>query len=203
MTRMKSFLALSLAASLVTSAGAQDSKLKVATVDMQQLFAKYHRTEELQKEVNADKSEIQKTDNDRLVRIREIQSSLEKLKKQIEDPSVNDTKKQALVKDFQMQEQEGIALDRERREFVERRTRALQESVGQRSQAIIADLRKLVDAEAQKQNFDIVLDKSQNTAQSPIVLFSKDSFEITAVILKDLNKDAPAKEEAPEKKEDK
>jgi len=200
---MKSFLAFSLAASLVTSAGAQDSKLKVATVDMQQLFAKYHRTEELQKEVNADRSEIQKTDNDRLVRIREIQSSLEKLKKQIEDPSVNDTKKQALVKDFQMQEQEGIALDRERREFVERRTRALQESVGQRSQAIIADLRKLVDAEAQKQNFDIVLDKSQNSGQSPIVLFSKDSFEITAVILKDLNKDAPAKEEAPEKKEDK
>jgi outer membrane protein len=200
---MKSFLAVSLAASLFTSAGAQESKLKVATVDMQQLFAKYHRTEELQKEVNADKSEIQKTDNDRLVRIREIQSSLEKLKKQIEDPSVNDTKKQALVKDFQMQEQEGIALDRERREFVERRSRALQESVGQRSQAIIADLRKLIDAEAQKQNFDIVLDKSQNSAQSPIVLFSKDSFEITAVILKDLNKDAPAKEEAPEKKEDK
>lgn len=200
---MKSFLAVSLAVSLITSADAQDSKLKVATVDMQQLFTKYYRTEELQKEVNADKSEIQKTDNDRLVRIREIQSSLEKLKKQIEDPSVNDTKKQALVKDFQMQEQEGIALDRERREFVERRTRALQESIGQRSQAIIADLRKLVDAEAQKQNFDIVLDKSQNSGQSPIVLFSKDSLEITALILKDLNKDAPAKEEAPEKKEDK
>jgi outer membrane protein len=200
---MKSFLAVSLAASLLTSAGAQESKLKIATVDIQQLFAKYHRTEELQKEVNADKSEIQKTDNDRLVRIREIQSSLEKLKKQIEDPSVNDTKKQALVKDFQMQEQEGIALDRERREFVERRSRALQESVGQRSQAIIADLRKLVDAEAQKQNFDIVLDKSVGAGQTPIVLFSKDSFDITGVLLKDLNKDAPAKEETPEKKEDK
>jgi Skp family chaperone for outer membrane proteins len=203
MTISKHFLAISLAASLFTSASAQESKLKVATVDLQQLFTKYYRTEELQKELNADKSEIEKTNNDRLVRIREIQGSLEKLKKQIEDPSVNDTKKQALVKDFQMQEQEGIALDRERREFVERRQRALQESVGQRTQTIIADLRKLVDAESQKQNFDIVLDKSQNTTQTPVVLFSKDSFDITAIILKDLNKEAPAKEAAPEKKEEK
>ena len=32
--------------------------------------------------------------------------------KQIKDPSINDSKKQALFKDWQMHQQEGIALDR-------------------------------------------------------------------------------------------
>ena len=113
--------------------------------------------------------------------------------KQIEDPSVNDSKKQALARDWQMQQQEGIALDRERREFLQRRTQSLNETMVQRMKGILEEIRKLVEEQAKTDDYDYVFDKSGlSTSQVPFLLYTKDATDITAGLLKDLNKDAPA-----------
>ncbi len=193
MTLIRRFLGVALAASLVSMAGAQDAKLKIATVDMQELFKQYHRTNEAQKQINVERARIQKDNNERLARIRELETNLGNLKKQIEDPSINDSKKQALFKDWQMQQQEGIALDRERREFLQRRNQALNEKMVQRMKGILEEIRKLVEEKAKSDNYDYVFDKSGlSTSQVPILLYTKDATDITAGLLKDLNKDAPA-----------
>ena len=90
-------------------ASAQD-KLKIATVDMAQLFKDYHRTNDAQKQINVERARIQKENNERLSRIRELEAELQNLRKQLEDPSISDKKKQELFKDFQMKTQEGVAL---------------------------------------------------------------------------------------------
>ena len=176
--------------------------LKIATVDMQQLFKEYHRTNEAQKQINIERARIQKDNNDRLTRIRELENNLGTLRKQIEDPAISDSKKQALFKDWQMQQQEGIALDRERREFRSRRNQALNEKMVQRMKGILEEIRKLVEEKAKVDNYDYVFDKSGlSTSQVPFFLYTKDATDITAVLLKELNKDAPAEsapsEEAP------
>lgn len=194
------FLCVALAASLVSTTSAQESPLKIATVDMELLFKQYFRTNEAQEQINIERAGIQKDNNERLTRIRELETSLASLKKQIEDPSINDSKKQALHKDFQMQQQEGIALDRERREFVQRRSQALQEKMGERMKGIVEEIRKLVEEQAKTDNYDYVFDKSgMSSSQVPFLLYTKDSTDITATILKDLNKDAPAKSTPAEK----
>ena len=144
MTLLRRFLSVALAASLISVAAAQEAKLKIATVDMQELFKQYYRTNEAQKQINVERARIQKDNNERLARIRELETNLGNLKKQIEDPSINDSKKQALFKDWQMQQQEGIALDRERREFLQRRNQALNEKMVQRMKGILEEIRKLV-----------------------------------------------------------
>ena len=203
MTLIRRFLGVALAASLITVATAQDDKLKIATVDMQELFKQYYRTNEAQKQINVERARIQKDNNERLARIRELETNLGNLKKQIEDPAINDSKKQALFKDWQMQQQEGIALDRERREFLQRRNQALNEKMVQRMKGILEEIRKLVEEQAKTDNYDYVFDKSGlSTSQVPFLLYTKDATDITAGLLKDLNKDAPeesapAEEEAP------
>ncbi len=192
MSKIRHFLSVAIAASLVSVATAQDGKLNIATVNMQELFKQYYRTNEAQKEINAEKAKIQKENNERMSRIRELEESLSKLKKQFEDPAINDSKKQAIEKDLRAQNQEGIALDRERREFIQRRQQALNERMVQRMRGILEEIRKLVEEKAKADNFDYVIDKSAtSTSQVPFLLYSKDSSDITPSILKDLNKDAP------------
>ncbi len=197
MTLLRRFLSVALAASLISVAAAQEAKLKIATVDMQELFKQYYRTTEAQKQINVERARIQKYNNERLARIRELETNLGNLKKQIEDPSINDSKKQALFKDWQMQQQEGIALDRERREFLQRRNQALNEKMVQRMKGILEEIRKLVEEQAKTDNYDYVFDKSGlSTSQVPFILYTKDATDITAKLLKVLNKDGPA-ESAP------
>jgi len=193
MTLIRRFLSVALAASLATVAFAQEGKLNIATVDMQELFKQYYRTNEAQKQINVERARINKDNNERLARIRELEKTLGDLRKQLEDPALNDSKKQTLFKDWQTQQQEGIALDRERREFLQRRNQALNEKMVQRMKGILEEIRKIVEEQAKKDNFDYVFDKSGlSTSQVPFLLYTKDATDITAGLLKDLNKDAPA-----------
>lgn len=201
MTLFRRFIAVALASSLISVASAQN--LKVATVDMQELFKQYYQTNEAQDQINLERAKINQDNEDRLKRIREIETNLESFKKQIEDPSVNESKKQSLIKDFQNQQQEGIQLDKERREFIQRRTTALNENMVQRMKVILEDIRKLVEERSKADNYDLVIDKSgMSTSQVPVLLYSKDSMDITASLLKVLNKDAPAEKKPEDKKAD-
>jgi outer membrane protein len=193
MTLIRRFFAIALAASLATVAFAQEGKLNIATVDMQELFKQYYRTNEAQKQINVERARIQKDNNERLARIRELETTIASLRKQLEDPALNDSKKQSLYKDFQTQGQEANALDRERREFLQRRNQALNEKMVQRMKGILEEIRKLVEEKAKLDNYDYVFDKSGlSTSQVPFLLYTKDATDITAGLLKTLNKDAPA-----------
>jgi Skp family chaperone for outer membrane proteins len=199
MTFIRRFFATALAAALITSASAEDRKFSIATVDMQELFKQYYRTNEAQKQINVERARIQKDNNERLTRIRGLEENLSNLRKQLEDPAINDSKKQTLFKEWQMQQQEGIALDRERREFLQRRNQALNEKMVQRMKGILEEIRKLVEEQAKHDNYDYVFDKSGlSTSQVPFLLYTKDATDITAGLLKDLNKDAPAGSLPPE-----
>jgi Skp family chaperone for outer membrane proteins len=60
---------------------------------------------------------------------------------------------------------------------------------------ILEEIRKLVEEQAKTDDYDYVFDKSGlSTSQVPFLLYTKDATDITADLLKDLNKDAPAEE---------
>ena len=177
---------------LAVPALAQD-KLKIATVDMQTLFKQYHRTNEAQKDINVERAKIQQNNNERLETIRNLEDELQGLRKQLDDPSISDKKKQDLFKTFQMKTQEGVALDRERREFLQRRNTALNEKMVQKMRGILEEIQKLVEGRAKADDYDYVFDKSGlSTSQVPFLLYTKDATDITAGLLDQLNKDAPA-----------
>ncbi|MCW1924071.1 OmpH family outer membrane protein [Luteolibacter arcticus] len=202
MTIIRRISALIAAVALCGTAVAQEGKLKIATVDMQQLFKEYHRTNEAQKEINVERARIQKDNNDRLATIRELDTQLQNMRKQLEDPTIAQSKKESVFTEWNVKQQEGIALDRERREFLQRRNQSLNEKMVQRMKGILEEIRKLVEEKAKAEDYDYVFDKSGlSTSQVPFFLYTKDATDITAVLLKELNKDAPAEstpsEEAP------
>ncbi|MBX3740698.1 MAG: OmpH family outer membrane protein [Akkermansiaceae bacterium] len=157
---------------------------KIATVDMQVLFKRHPLTHEAEKELAGERARVQKDNNERGARVREVETELNALRKQLEDPTVNEAKKQSLFKQWQMRQQEGLAMERERVEFQRRRTQAINERMVQRMKEILGEIRKLVVEQAKKDGYDHVLDSSGlSTSQVPMLLYSKDAADITASLL--------------------
>ena len=92
-----------------------------------------------------------------------------------------------------------MALDRERREFLQRRNNALNEKMVQKMRGILEEIRKLVEDRAKSDDYDYVFDKSGlSTSQVPFLLYTKDAADLTPLLLKNLNKDAPKVSKVPE-----
>ena len=173
-----------------TSASAQ--RLKIATVDMQILFKEYHRTNDEQQKFSEEFARIQKENNERLTGIRELEEQLQGLKKQIDDPTIADGVKRYKSRDFQLKLDEAKAMERERREFLGRRTRALELKKQASMQGILEEIRKLIVDHAKAEDFDYVLDKSGLSAnQVPFLLYTKDATDVTVALLSKLNVNAP------------
>lgn len=185
---------------------AQDEKLKIATVDMQELFKEYYKTNDAQKQLNIERARIQKENNERLTRIRELDDELKTMRKQVEDPTLSDSKRQEIFEELKMKQQDGISLNRERQEYLQRRNQALREKMGQQMKGILEEIRKLVEEQANKDAYNYVFDKSALSAsQVPFLLYAQDSADITPSLLEILNKDAPkesVQEDAEEAKDE-
>lgn len=180
------------ALAVVTAGSASAQRLKIATVDMQKLFKEYHRTTEEQQKFSEEFARIQKENNERLAGIRKLEEELQVLKKKIEDPTLGDNVKREKSREFQLKLDEAKAMDRERREFLGRRTRALELKKQASMQGILEEIRKRIVDHSKKEDFDFVLDKSGLSAnQVPFLLYTKDATDITAALLTELNKDAP------------
>lgn len=194
---MKNYIKLSVmvcAFAVLGMASASAQKLKIATVDMQNLFKEYHRTTEEQQKFSEEFARIQKENNERLTGIRAIEEQLQGLKKKIEDPSLADSVKRDKSREFQLKLDEAKAMDRERREFLNRRTRALELKKQASMKGILEEIRKRIVDHSKKEDFDFVLDKSGLSAnQVPFLLYTKDATDITAALLVVLNDGAPAK----------
>jgi len=191
MTIIRNLFLAAVVAATTTVASAQGN-IKIATVDMQELFKQYFRTNEAQEQINVERARIQQDNNERLVRIREMENTINNLRAQIDDPSTSDSRRQTLIQNLQAQQQDIVALDRERREFLQRRERALNEKMGQRMRGILEEIRALVVEQARKDDYDFVFDKSGHSmSQVPVLLYTKDAADITAAVLENLNKDAP------------
>lgn len=198
---MKNYLKLSVlfcAVAALTMGSASAQRLEVATVDMQKLFKEYHRTTEEQQKFSEEFARIQKENNERLAGIRALEEQLQELKKKIEDPTLGDSVKREKSREFQLKLDEAKAMDRERREFLGRRTRALELKKQASMQGILEEIRKRIVDHAKAEDFDFVLDKSGLSAnQVPFLLYTKDAADITGALLTELNKDAPKAAEAP------
>lgn len=166
--------------------------LKVATVDVQKLFADYYKTHEAQAEVDKAAKTVQETNNTRAETIKKMEADFNEMVKKLQDPMLNEKDKKDLEQKAQIKRQEVIALEQERRGFVERQLKSLQEQMKLRSANIMGEITKITEGIATKANYDLVLDKSAQALRSNnVFVYTKPNMDITATVMKELNKDAP------------
>lgn len=178
----------SAAAAPMVPAAAVQPVPKFATVDVQRLFKEYHLTRKAQKEINIERAKIQEENNDRLARIRGIEADLENLERQLGDRTLPESRRHVVSNDIAVKRQEGIALDRERREFLQRRNQALREKSERQMKGILDEIRGRVAENAQAGDFDYVFDKSaESSSQVPFFLATPEGNDLTDSLLEELN----------------
>ena len=178
--------------SVVAVATSDAEKPNIGMVDMQKLFAQYYRTEAAQKQFNQDYAGIQKKVNQQLEKINMMISELKSLNEKLKSESLDENLKQKYSQEFQL-------IDQQRKMFIEEMKRAEYEGkkeVARRKaasmQGIMSEIRAKVVSFAEKQGYDFVFDKSgKNTNQISFFIYLKDATDITAMMLKELNKLAP------------
>ena len=165
---------------------------RFATVDMQTLVKQYHRTSAAQEDLNVQQARIQQKSAERADTLAKLEDDIRKLRKQLDDPALSDKGRQEMFKQFQLKSQEGVSLDREHREFLQRSQTALNEKLILKMREIREEVRKTVADHAKLQNISYLFDRSgRSTSQLPILIYTKDVSDLTQNILKNLNKDAP------------
>lgn len=188
---LKSFLVVAATAVSLTSVSAED--LKIASVSMEKLFNEFHMTKKVQIQVKVDQERIQKDNASRLEHIRGLQSEIEKLSKQRGDATISDKKRLEIERQIKLKVSEGNAADNERRQWLQRQSKALGEQTGEEQRVILEKIQDKISVYAREHDFDMIVDQSSRSAtRTPVFAFMKDKYDVTAILLKDLNKDAPA-----------
>lgn len=183
--------ALCVSAAMALSATA-NAELKVATVNVQKLFADYYKTHEAQAEVDKAAQAVQETNNTRTETIKKMEAEFNDMVKKLQDPVLNEKDKKELEQKAKIKRQEVIALEQERRGFVERQLKSLQEQMKMRSAKIMEEITKVTEDIATKGSYDLILDKSAQALRSnQVLVYSKPSMDITPSVMKELNKNAP------------
>jgi outer membrane protein len=171
--------------------------MKVGIVDMNRVFAEYYKTKDAEQDVNDQKELAKKELEGRNIRYKELIEKYQLLAKQIKDPAITAELRAQKQEEAKAIASEARSLEREKKEFADRRQRMLLTEVDRARKAIIEEIQDLVKATAKQRNYDIVFDKSGvGNRGIPFLLHSKDAVDFSEAIIEELNKDAPASKPA-------
>lgn len=167
--------------------------LKIAMIDMKQALTQFHETVAADAEERVERADIQEDNFERIAAIKAMEEEMRNLRGQFQDTTMSPEKKKAIAQAFGEREQTLVALKREREEFIQRKSRGLNQKMVTKLQRIREIVGKQVQDHAAAINVDYVFDSSGlTTAQVPFVLYVRNKVDITEDVLKLLNKDAPA-----------
>ncbi len=134
------FIQSALCAAALTVCANANADLSVATVDIQKIMDGYYKTHDVVSEANKAYKEVQKIFNTRTETIKAMEKEFTDMATKLKDPMLNEKDKKALEQKAQVKRQELIALDQERKSFVDRQLKSLQERMKKETSVILTEI---------------------------------------------------------------
>ena len=187
-------LAFAIAATFqLTPGNAQEkSAIKIGLVDMERIFAEFYKTKLAEDEVEKVKDVIKGEVEERRAAHGDLLTKYEDLVKKIKDPTLSES-----VRKGHQQTAEGLsaelrALDKEMKEYADRRRKQLIEQVETSKADILNEISKEINKISEADGFDAVFDRSGLSERGfPFVVFVKDATDLSKKVITSLNAGAP------------
>lgn len=177
------------------AAPAATAQSKIGIIDMNRVFAEFYKTKDSEKDINDQKALAKKELDERNARYRELIDKYQGLARQINDPAITEELRAQKQQDAKEIASEARSLEREKKEFADKRQRQLMNELERARKAIIEEIQDLVKDTAKQANYDLVFDKSGlGTRGIPFLLHSKDAVDFSEDIIGKLNANAPKPE---------
>ena len=194
----RSLLTSILAVSILASMPA--AEIKIGTVNMAEAFVGFYKTKQANEALQENNNKFNEDMTERTNAYKKLVEEVDRLDKERRDPVLSmdgRAKKQA---EFENKAQEVRATERELGEFQQRRKQQLNNEMMGKSRELYDEISKAVQTKAKAANLDMVIDKSaRSVSGTPTLLYIKEGAtpDITAEVIVELNKDAPAGTPAP------
>ncbi len=168
-----------------------EAPLKVVTVDMTYLYENYHRTQEAQARFQSSIERAQ----------RETQKLMEEGNEMVEEYQevIEQTNNPALSEEAQLEAQQKAQemveaireKERELQQFQNNTRRSLEQRQRNHRELMLDEIKEVVMAEAAEREATLVFDTSGATLIGvPALIYADSSFDITDLVLEEINRDA-------------
>jgi outer membrane protein len=169
--------------------------IKIAVIDLSKAFDSYYKTKDAQARLKEKQDGYQKEIQDLITDYQRMGEEEQALDKQSTDPTLSPAARADKSKALDAKKQDLVNLGNKIQEMKVERTREIQEELFRRHKEIVDEISTVVTGYSGPQGYDLVIDKSSQSAASgvSIILYNSSKLiDITADIIKLLNKTAPA-----------
>jgi len=187
----KSLTAVLALSVLALSAAAQNTRILV--VDMAELYDNHYKTEEQNARLRGDEQRAQEELERLNAEGNDLVEQYRELVDQSRNPALSTDAKNRVEEQAQAKLEEIQRKQNEVQNFRMNTQRSLQQRVQNFRDILLEEISKVAVDMAQKRGAHLLLDKSgPSLIGIPAVLHSDESFDITAAVLAEINKDRPA-----------
>lgn len=180
-----------LVAALLISAVPAMANVKMAVLDMQEVFKGYYKTEEADARIREQMSGFRKDRDERMEDYRKLVEQLNALRESAQDSSLSEAARRDREEAFAAKVNEARQREQQIREFEQTTQRLIQDQTQRMRQSIVGEIDEVVK-EFAKGKYNLVFDKSGMTLNgTPAIIFSEGMTDITAEIVKLLNAKKP------------
>ena len=164
--------------------------LKVGTIDMKLVFDSYSKTKEAEGKINEAREQAKKELDERLGIFNKAQEEARKLNEEANKPELTEKAKSDKSKVLNEKIQALGTLQREIQEFQQTRERQLSEQSVRSRNSLLEEINKVIGDKVKGAGYDLVIDKSgQSLNAVGVLVYSKESFDFTADIIAEINKE--------------
>jgi outer membrane protein len=207
---MKRILSTVLLLACVAIAQPAQAQTKIGVVDLKKVFDGYWRTKQADAQLKERAADFEKARNGLIEDYKKSNEELRAANEAINDPAVSAEERDRRKKDVEKRLQDVREQENSIRTFDQNTRQALGEQQARMRESVLKDIRGVLDEKSKAAGYNLVFDLAATTInQTTVIMYSNlagtDS-DLTEVLLKQLNANAPADikvEEVEPKKTDK
>ena len=161
--------------------------LKVATVDMDQLFTKYYKTDAQQTKLRDQEKRAREAIDNMGKDLESLVNQAKDLQEQSKNAILSEDARKKALSDLEAKVGEIRAKETDRQGYAQQAQAQLQKQMSQYQQLAFEEIAKVAGEIAKKKGATLLL----NQGSVPVVIYADSSFSITDDVLAEINKDAP------------
>lgn len=181
---------------LCALAATAQADIKIASVNVQELYTKFYKRFDTETTLQKQLSEIKADIKTREDKLRGLQEELKKILAK-NDPSLSESAVAELRSQYQVKANELKAAEQEMKDFVQRREVAFRELRNSEMRLLVEEVQTAINTVADQSGADLVLDSGAISPQPQIGIgtrvfpYMKKDIDLTPEVLKQLNAGAP------------
>jgi outer membrane protein len=181
-----------LMATILFAGVAARAEAKIATIDLRKVFDSYYKTKQADEILKKEADDVQKDRKDMVDKYKNLEADWKKLIDRANDQAISSDERDKA----KLQGEKKLVELRETEQAVNDYDRVAQQKLFEKKKlkwdAIVAEIRQVVNAKSKSAGYSLVLDVSGDTMNNtPMVLYTDGQNDVTDMILKELNATAP------------